>query len=254
MSQPISQRYAGRAALVTGGGSGIGAACSLRLAAEGAAVAVLDIDAAGGAKIVQEIRDRGGRAIAIRTDVADFDSVQQAVGRAHQEFGRLDVAINNAGMGGAFHSIVDIPLQQWTSTMAINLTGVFHCLRAELPVMAAQGGGAIVNMASIMGTVAAANVGAYVASKHGVVGLTKVAAIEFGAKQVRVNAIGPTFVRTPLTNTVDEAGWTALTTMHALGRMPTVEDVALLAAFLGSDDARSITGSLHLVDAGYTAV
>jgi NAD(P)-dependent dehydrogenase (short-subunit alcohol dehydrogenase family) len=253
MSQSVARRFDGKSALVTGGGSGIGAACALRLAAEGAAVAVLDIDAAGSARTVQAIRAQGGRAIAIQTDVSDFDSVERAVALLCKEFGRLDVAINNAGMGGAFHSIVDIPLQQWTSTIAINLTGVFHCLRAELPVMAAQGGGAIVNMASIMGTVAAANVGAYVASKHGVVGLTKVAAIEFGPKQIRVNAIGPTFVKTPLTNTVDEAGWTALTSMHALGRMPTVEDVALLAAFLASDDARSITGSLHLVDAGYTA-
>jgi NAD(P)-dependent dehydrogenase (short-subunit alcohol dehydrogenase family) len=253
MSQSVARRFDGKSALVTGGGSGIGAACALRLAAEGAAVAVLDIDAAGSARIVEDIRGQGGRATAIQTDVSDFDSVERAVAQLRKEFGRLDVAINNAGMGGAFHSIVDIPLQQWTSTIAINLTGVFHCLRAELPVMAAQGGGAIVNMASIMGTVAAANVGAYVASKHGVVGLTKVAAIEFGPKQVRVNAIGPTFVKTPLTNTVDEAGWTALASMHALGRMPTVEDVALLAAFLASDDARSITGSLHLVDAGYTA-
>src|SRR5450631_1396961 len=113
MSQSVARRFDGKSALVTGGGSGIGAACALRLAAEGAAVAVLDIDAAGSARIVEDIRGQGGRAIAIQTDVSDFDSVERAVAQLRKEFGRLDVAINNAGMGGAFHSIVDIPLQQW---------------------------------------------------------------------------------------------------------------------------------------------
>ena len=238
---------------MTGGGSGIGAACCHRLAAEGAAVAVLDRNLEAAQITTEEIRARGGRSIAIPVDVTQAESVSAAVDRVLAEFGRLDVAVNNAGMGGAFHTLEGLPLEQWHTTIATNLTGVFLCMRAELPIMAAGGGGSIVNMASIMGTVAAPQFGAYVASKHGVVGLTKVAALEYGSKAVRVNAVGPTFVRTPLTNTLDDAAWEGLEAAHALGRIASVEDVAALVAFLSSDEAAGVTGSLHLVDAGYTA-
>jgi NAD(P)-dependent dehydrogenase (short-subunit alcohol dehydrogenase family) len=247
------QRHKDSAALVTGGGSGIGAACCQRLSSEGASVAVLDLNLPAAQAVADAINGRGGHAIALGVDVTQAESVSQAVERVRSEFGRLNVAVNNAGMGGAFHPLEALPLEQWHQTIAINLTGVFYCLRAELPIMVADGGGAIVNMASIMGTVAAAQVGAYVASKHGVVGLTKAAAIEYGSNSIRINAVGPTFVRTPLTNTLDDAAWQGLTSRHPLGRMPSVEDIAAMVAFLSSSEAASITGSLHLVDAGYTA-
>jgi NAD(P)-dependent dehydrogenase (short-subunit alcohol dehydrogenase family) len=203
--------------------------------------------------VAEAINARGGRSIAIEVDVTQPESVQAALERVSGKFGRLDVAVNNAGMGGDFHILESFPIEQWHVTISTNLTGIFLCLRAELPIMVAGGGGAIVNMASIMGTVAAPQSGAYVASKHGVVGLTKVAALEYGLKGIRVNAVGPTFVRTPLTDTLDDAAWQGLTSMHALGRIPSVDDVAALVAFLSSDEAASVTGSLHLVDAGYTA-
>ncbi len=246
-------RYVGRAALVTGGGNGIGAACCARLALEGAAVAVLDLDLAAAQTVARDLAARGGRAIAIGVDVTEADSVAHAVERALGELGRLDVAVNNAGVGGAFHPLEALPIAQWHSTIAVNLTGVFYCLRAELPILAAGGGGAIINMASIMGTVAMPNIAAYVASKHGVVGLTKAAAVEYGPKNVRVNAVAPTFVRTAMTDTVDESGWQGLVSMHPLGRMPTIDDVASIVAFLGSHEAASVTGSTYPVDSGFTA-
>lgn len=246
-------RFVGKVALVTGGASGIGAACCQRFAREGAEVAIVDVDDGQGERAAEELRDTGRRVIYIRADVSSFESVDRAISIVREEFGRLDVAVNNAGVGGPMHSIIDIPLAQWTTTLAINLTGVFHCLRAELPLMATSGGGSIINVASIMGTVAAANLSAYVAAKHGVIGLTKVAAIEFGQQRIRVNAVGPTFVRTPLTAAMDEDGWKAMTLQHPLGYLPTALDVANIVSFLGSDEAHSITGSFHLVDAGYTA-
>jgi NAD(P)-dependent dehydrogenase (short-subunit alcohol dehydrogenase family) len=247
------KRYVGKVALVTGGGNGIGAACCERLSVEGAAVAVLDLNYAAAQDVVDELTARGGQVMAIGVDVTQADSVARAVKRVHAELGRLDVAINNAGIGGAFHTLESLPIEQWNSTIAVNLTGIYFCLRAELPILAAGGGGSVINVASIMGTVAMPNIAAYVASKHGVIGLTKVAAIEYGAKNVRVNAVAPTFVRTALTDTVDDAGWQGLTAMHPLGRMPTVEDVANIVAFLGSHEAASVTGSTYLVDSGYTA-
>ncbi len=216
-------------------------------------MAVLDLNFAAAQDVADDLTARGGHAIAIGVDLTQASSVASAVQRAFVELGRLDVAVNNAGIGGAFHPLEALPVEQWHSTIAVNLTGVFFCLRAELPILATGGGGSIINMPSIMGTVAMANIGAYVASKHGVVGLTKVAAIEYGAKKIRVNAVAPTFVRTALTDTVDDAAWQGLTGMHPLGRMPGVADVANIVAFLGSDEAASVTGSTYLVDSGYTA-
>jgi NAD(P)-dependent dehydrogenase (short-subunit alcohol dehydrogenase family) len=248
-----AKRYVGKAALVTGGGNGIGAACCERFSLEGAAVAVLDLNFAAAQDVVDDLTARGGHAIAIGVDVTQADSVASAVERAFVELGRLDVAVNNAGIGGAFHPLEALPIDQWHSTIAVNLTGVFYCLRAELPILATGGGGSIINMASIMGIVAMPNIAAYIAAKHGVVGLTKVAAVEYGAKNVRVNAVAPTFVRTALTDTVDDAAWQGLIATHPLGRMPTVDDVADVVAFLGSHEAASVTGSTYLVDSGFTA-
>ena len=246
-------RYQGKVALITGAAAGLGEACARRLAQEGARLALLDIDAVRGEALQAELRAQGHEALFITADVTQAASVQAAVAATVQAYGRLDVAVNNAGLGGALTPLIDMPEAQWHQTLALNLTGVFHCLRAELQVMVGQGSGAIVNMASVFGTVGGAMVSAYTAAKHGVVGLSKAAALEVGPSGVRINVVAPTFVRTPLTAGLDDATWAHLASLHALTRFPTVQDVAATVAWLGSDDAAATTGSVHLVDAGFTA-
>jgi len=249
-----TQRYAGRVVLITGGGSGLGRATALRVAAEGAAVAVLDINEAGGHDVVREIRETGGGAEFLRVDVGNRASVLDAVDAAHRRFGRIDVAVNGAGVTGQRAEIPDVTEDDWNRVVAINLNGVFFGMQAQLPIMAAQGGGSIVNIASILGVVGRANASAYVATKHAVVGLTKAAAFEWGTRNVRVNAVAPSYIPTPMTEPrLDADTWAALSAQHAFKRCGTPDDVAAMIAFLGSDDAKFLTAAVHLVDGGYTA-
>jgi NAD(P)-dependent dehydrogenase (short-subunit alcohol dehydrogenase family) len=248
----VEPRYQDKVVLVTGAAAGLGAACARRLAREGARVALLDLHEARGLALQEELKALGAQALFIATDITQADAVEAAVQRTVQVFGGLDVAVNNAGMGGPLAPLLDLPEAQWHQTLALNLTGVFHSLRAELRVMQARGG-AIVNMASVFGSVGGAGVSAYTATKHGVIGLTKSAALEYGPRGVRINAVAPTFVRTDLTAGLDEAAWAHLASLHALGRFPSVDEVAATVAWLGSDDAAACTGSVYLVDAGYTA-
>lgn len=243
-----------KVAVVTGGGSGIGEACAKLLAQRGASVLVSDVDPAAAERVASEIESGGGRAAADRTDVADPDQVEAMVSAAVERFGGLDVGVNNAGIGGPTAPTGEYPLDGWQTVMSVNLNGVFYCTRAEIGPMRDRGGGSIVNMASILGAVGFANSVAYVAAKHGVVGLTQNAALEHAADHIRVNAVGPGFIRTPLLDAnLDEAALTAIAALHPIGRLGTSEEVAELVAWLASDASSFVTGSYYPIDGGYLA-
>jgi len=250
----MSHDFEGKVAIVTGAASGIGAAIARALAADGAKVLVADLDPTGAEAVASAIKASGGTARAIEVNVADAVEVEAMVEAAKSAFGGLHLAVNNAGIGGPAAMTGEYPLDGWHKVIDINLNGVFYGMRYQLPAIVASGGGAIVNMASILGSVGFATASAYVAAKHAVVGLTKVAAIEYAKHGVRINSIGPGFIDTPLLSKhLDEAALTVIRGLHPVGRLGTSEEVAALTAFLLSDEASFITGSYHLVDGGYVA-
>jgi NAD(P)-dependent dehydrogenase (short-subunit alcohol dehydrogenase family) len=240
--------FADKVAIVTGGASGIGAACARQLAAGGTRVIVDDLNEEPAAKLAAEI---GGAAFAL--DVSDPAQVEAMVAFAEERFGALHLAVNNAGISGPSAPVGEYPLDGWQRVIEVNLSSVFYCMRFEIPAIERAGGGAIVNMASILGSVAFQNAPAYVAAKHGVVGLTKEAALTYAARGIRINAVAPAFIDTPLLANLDKATYDALAAMHPIGRLGTSEEVSELTCFLLSDRARFINGSYHLVDGGYTA-
>jgi NAD(P)-dependent dehydrogenase (short-subunit alcohol dehydrogenase family) len=208
-------QFAGKTALVTGAGSGIGEAIATALASRGARVVVADINREAAERVVAAIRGGGATAEAVAANVADPGSVEAMVAFTVDTYGGLDVAVNNAGIGGEQNPTGQYSPEGWRRVIDINLTGVFYCLRYEIPAMLARGGGAIVNMASILGWVGFAGSGAYVAAKHGVLGLTQAAAIEYATQGLRINSIGPGFITTPLiAASLDRAAQQAIGDLH----------------------------------------
>jgi NAD(P)-dependent dehydrogenase (short-subunit alcohol dehydrogenase family) len=246
----VEQEFSGKVAIVTGGGSGIGEACARLLAARGANVVVADLHGDAAEKVALDI---GSAALPFAVDVSDAAACAELVAAATDAFGRLDIGVNNAGIGGPMAPVGEYPLEGWAQVMDVNLNGVFYCMRAELPAMLASGGGSIVNLASILGSVGFAQASAYVAAKHGVLGLTKTAAIEYASQGIRVNSVGPGFIDTPMLAGLDAPMLTTIEKLHPRGRLGLAQEVAELVAFLASDRSSNTTGSYLLSDGGYTA-
>lgn len=247
----------GKVAIVTGASSGIGLHTARLFAEKGASVVLADLDETAGKEAVQAIEGAGGSALFVKTNVSESAQVKELVEKTIERFGRLDYAVNNAGIGGESVPTAEISEEGWDRVIGVNLTGVWLCMKHEIEAMLENEGGAIVNVASILGKVGFANAAAYVSAKHGVVGLTKSAAMEYATLGVRVNVVCPGFIYTPM---LENAGMaegsemhTYISSLHPMQRMGTPEEVATMIVWACSDEASFVTGASLLVDGGYTA-
>ena len=243
-----------KVALVTGAGSGIGRAVALSYAAEGAKVVVADINEIGGEQTVSQIKSQGGDAIFSKADTAKVLDHQILVQHIVKHYGGLHIVCNNAGISGPIASTGEYPIEGWDKVIAVNLSGVFYGLRYQLPALLASGGGSVVNISSILGSVGVKGSPAYVSAKHGLVGLTKAAALEYANKNIRINSVGPGYILTPLlTNTLDESTLHKVAELHPIGRIGNADEVAQLVLWLSSSKSSFVTGAYYTVDGGYTA-
>jgi NAD(P)-dependent dehydrogenase (short-subunit alcohol dehydrogenase family) len=244
-----------KVALVTGASSGIGRSIALLLAREGAKVVVSDINTALGEETRNMVHKAGGDAIFVSADVGQHTDAKTLVARTVTHYGRLDIACNNAGIGGPIAPTADYPLDGWAQVINTNLSGVFYGMQQQITAMLKTGGGSIINIASILSAVGIAQSPAYVAAKHGVVGLTQTAALEYSSLGVRINAVGPGFIHTPMVAALeqDAAMNATLIAAHPIGRLGLPEEVAELVVWLASDRASFVTGAYYPVDGGYLA-
>jgi NAD(P)-dependent dehydrogenase (short-subunit alcohol dehydrogenase family) len=250
--------FEGKVAVVTGAAGGIGRASALAFAEKGAKVVVADVQISQGTETVRMIKDQGGEAVFVRTDVSNSVDVRTLIDTTVERFGRLDYAVNNAGIGGPNAATADYPEEEWNRIIGINLTGVWLCMKYEIPEMLKQGKGAIVNTASAMGLTGLSLVCGYVAAKHGVVGLTKVAAMEYATQGIRVTAVCPGFVETPMMNEAATTGevpkedfYKALGNFSSAKRVGKPEEIANAVVWLCSDSASYVTGTTLVVDGGW---
>lgn len=243
-----------KVAIITGAAAGIGKATALQFAEEGAKVVVSDINEENGNKVVKKIKDNGGEAIFVKADASSADDNEMLVKKAVDTFGGLHIAVNNAGIGGPLSLTADYPLNGWGKVIDLNLNGVFYGMKYQIAAIKKAGGGSIVNIASILGQAGTRQSPAYVAAKHGVVGLTKAAALEYAQENIRINSVGPGYINTPLIeNSLDKETIEALKGMHPVGRLGESEEVAELILWLASDKSSFVTGSYYPVDGGYLA-
>ncbi len=245
-----------KVAVVTGASAGIGRAAAFGFGREGAAVVVADVDVERGEKVAAEIDDLGGAALFVRTDVSQADDVAALIARTVERFGRLDYAFNNAGTEGASAPTGECTLENWTRTIGVNLTGVFLCMHVEIAAMLETGGGSIVNNSSVAGLVGFAGIPAYTASKHGIVGLTKTAALEYATQGIRVNAVCPGIIATEMITRFthgDPAAAGQLLQTEPVGRLGTPEEIADAVIWLCSERASFVTGQAIAVDGGFVA-
>ena len=243
-----------KVAIITGASSGIGEATAKLFAQNGASVIIADIDKKGGEKVVKAIEKAGGQASFFKADSGKPEDNDDLVKFAVKTYGKLDIAVNNAGIGGVQAPAGEYPIDSWDKVINVNLSGVFYGMRYQIPAMMKNKGGAIVNMASILGQAGTQGSPAYVAAKHGVVGLTKAAALEYAQKKIRVNSVGPGYIKTPLlSNNLDKEQLKGLKSLHPMGRLGSSEEIAELVLWLCSDKASFVTGAYYNADGGYLA-
>lgn len=243
----------GKTVIITGAASGIGKATAELFAKEGANVVVSDINETAAKVVAEDIVSNGGKAVFIKTDVSKPEEMEKLVEFAVKTYGKLDIAVNNAGIGGEINPIADLSIEGWHKVIGVNLNSLFYGLKYQIQAMLKTGGGSIVNISSILGSVGFAGSAGYASAKHGILGLTQTAAMEYSAKNIRVNSVGPGFIETPLLDALDDEMKSQLVALHPIGRLGRSEEVAELIFWLGSDKASFVTGSYHPVDGGYLA-